>query len=232
MARESCCSGNTSREFVLTYISVHICYVHLIVPFCTNQSVVYKCILTNVATDTFFSSFDANLQNTEPTAAVLLVTPIISRRMGFQVPIGLQVSAFALDLATKMEHARRHSMTTANGQRLCPSSSLTAQKLRSDRLLLPYHLARQSLLPRTNQQSRRSLRLLLHKDPDAAQLTSRTVPQLFRDGAPKASQIVSALVINSGYRMAPSMDARSATNLVLQTMIAAALDFVLMAFAA
>lgn len=189
-------------------------------------------MLTNVATNALFSSFDAKLQNTEPTAAVLLATPSISRRMGFQVPIGLQVSAFALDRATKMKHARRHSMTTANGQRLCPSNSLTAQKLRSDRLLLPYHLARQSLLPHPHQQSRRSLRLPLHKDPDAAQLISRTAPQLFRGGAPKASQIVSALVINSGYRMGPSMDARRATNLVLQTMIAAALGFVLMAFAA
>ena len=158
-------------------------------------------MLTNVATDTIFSSFGANLQNTEPTAAVLLATPSISNRIcTFQVPIGLQVSAFAPDLATKIEHARRHSMTTANGQRLCPSSSLTAQKLRSDRLLPPCHLARQSLQLRPHQQSHTSLRLLLPRDPDAAQLTSRTVPRLFRDGAPKASQIVSALVINSGYR--------------------------------
>lgn len=152
--------------------------------------------------------------------------------MAFQVPIGLQVSAFAPDRATKMRHARRHSMTTANGQLLCPSSSSTAQKLRSDRLLLPLVLARQNLLPRPHQQSRRSLRLPLRKDPDAAQLISRTAPQLFRGGVLRASQIVSALVINSGYRVAPSMDARRATNLVLQTTSVAAPDFASAAFAA
>jgi len=63
-------------------------------------------------------------------------------------------------------------------------------------------------------------------------LTSSPAPQLYKDGAPRASQIVSALAINSGCRMAPSKDVLPATTLVHQTMIAAALDFVLMAFAA
>ena len=142
------------------------------------------------------------------------------------MPIGHQASAtrFVRDRATRLKHAHHLSTMMEKGALPCQNNSSIVPRLVLYQPLLPFLLARPTLLRPPRLPSHKSLRLLLHKGLVAVQLISRPVPKLWRAGVQIANQIVLTIVTNGGYQLALSTDVLPAMGLVPRTTSAAALD--------